>query len=76
MSGRQFICERCKQAFISRWTDADAAAEARERFPTLREGDETFSVCDKCDGELQRRLALLTDEDKARMEADYRAGKR
>ena len=50
MSSETFTCEACGETFPKGWSDAEAVAEAEERFPGLDLSDpgEAGIVCDAC----------------------------
>jgi hypothetical protein len=75
MAERQFTCARCGETFRAGWSEEEALAEMRTRFPTAKGREEAFSLCDDCDAVFAKWFATLTEEDKARMEAEYRASR-
>ena len=53
-----FRCDRCKQVFPKGWSDEDALAEMRERFPGMQAS--AFSVlCDSCNEKLEQMLPVI-----------------
>ncbi len=46
-AGASYTCEACGGTFTAKWTEAEAAAEARDNFGDLAAADSAV-VCDDC----------------------------
>lgn len=53
-----FRCDRCKRVFPKGWSNEDALAEMRERFPGLEAGDFTV-LCDSCNEKLELKRRMM-----------------
>jgi hypothetical protein len=55
-----FRCDRCKRVFPKGWSDEDALAEMRERFPDMDASDVTI-LCDSCNEKLEQKLRMISN---------------
>lgn len=57
-----FRCDRCKRVFPKGWSDENALAEMRERFPGMEASDFTV-LCDSCNEKLELQLRMKKNSD-------------
>lgn len=73
MTGRTFTCAGCGETFTSAWSEDEAWAEARERFPELLPmNDQDLAVlCSECDARFMEWFKDLSEAEKARLRAEH-----
>ena len=57
-----FRCDKCKRVFPKGWSDEDALAEMRERFPGMEASDFTI-LCDSCNEKLEQKPGIISNRD-------------